>query len=113
MNAHEQPPPLVLSSRRGRSSKRLLVGQTRSAMDDESRELTRRMREALDVVTSDRFAEAQAAFERLLADSVAIDDHSLPEVCSAFAALQHKVGRIDDALALHERALREAQRQND
>jgi tetratricopeptide (TPR) repeat protein len=68
------------------------------------------MREALDLAMSDRLAEAQAAFERLLVDSVALDDDSLPEVCGAFAGVQHKLGRMDEALSLHERALREAQR---
>jgi tetratricopeptide (TPR) repeat protein len=79
-------------------------------MSDVSREFTKRQGDALALVSEGRTEEAHAAFEQLLTDSAAADDDGLPEVCGAFAALKHQLGRFDEALALYERALHEARR---
>jgi hypothetical protein len=68
------------------------------------------MGDALALVSAGRTEEAHAAFELLLVDCAAVDDHWLPDVCGAFAALEQQLGHLDEALILRERALREAQR---
>src|SRR5688572_306047 len=74
------------------------------------RELNQRALDALRLLEEGRAPEAEVAFEAILAESEIVNDAVLPETCGELAGVKFELGKLDEARALYERALREAKR---
>lgn len=79
-------------------------------MTDTSRRINKRALDALNLVAAGGVREADGIYAELLAEAEGSAPNEVPEICGQWADVKVTLGAVDDALALYERAIREALR---